>query len=130
MRRYPTEFVYQLASLLISIILVHAIYVAVVRPRAEAVLAEQAAAIQEDPSHVQERSVWVIVRDFEQEACFVLMLWAMAIMTYKGLLTGRERQILDLDLVPLSDGCGFSRKTREQLYRQNSRGINNCRTFP
>jgi len=118
MRRYPSEFVYQLASLLVSIILVHSIYVAVVRPRAEAVLAEQMAAMQEDPSHVQERSAWVIVRDFEQEACFVLMLWAMAIMSYKGLLTARERQILDLNLVPLSDGMRILPEDAREYARQ------------
>ena len=59
--------------------------------------------MQADPDYVPERSVWVIVRDFEQEACFVLMLWAMAIMAYKGVLSGREQRLLEMDLVPLSE---------------------------
>ena len=101
---YPVEFVYQLASLLVAVIVVHAVYVAIVRPRADEVLAEQAVRMQTDPDYVQERSVYVIVRDFEQEACFVLMLWAIAIMTYKGLSTGRQRRLLERELVPLDEG--------------------------
>ena len=31
-----------------------------------------------------DRNLYVLIRDFEQEACFVLMLWALAIMAYKG----------------------------------------------
>jgi len=77
-KSYPGEFVYQAAALLVAVIVVHAVYVAVVRPQADTILALQAAAMQADPDYVQERSVWVIIRDFEQEACFVLMLWAMA----------------------------------------------------
>ena len=79
-RNDSVDFVFQLASLVVALIVVHAIYVTVVRPKADLFLAEQAALMATDPDYVQERSVWVIVRDFEQEACFVLMLWAMAIM--------------------------------------------------
>ena len=103
-KQYPVEFVYQLASLLVAVIFIHALYVAVVRPRADEILADQTARMQADPDYVQERSVYVIVRDFEQEACFVLMLWAIAIMAYKGLTTGRQRRLLERELVPLDEG--------------------------
>ncbi|MEM8998357.1 MAG: MotA/TolQ/ExbB proton channel family protein, partial [Acidobacteriota bacterium] len=62
-RSYPTEFVFQLAALFVAVIAVHAVYVTTVRPRADVVLAERAAAIQSDPDYVEERSVWVIIRD-------------------------------------------------------------------
>ena len=105
MRRTDSvDFVYQLASLVVALIIVHALYVTVVRPRAEAFSAEQAALMAADPEYVQQRSVWVIVRDFEQEACFVLMLWAMAIMASKGLTTARESRLLEADLVPVAEG--------------------------
>jgi biopolymer transport protein ExbB/TolQ len=103
-RSYPVEFVFQALSLLLSVIVVHAVYVAVVRPRAEAVLADQVARMQHDPDFVQERSLWVVLRDFEQEACFVLMFWALAIMAYKGVATGREGRLLQEDLVPVPEG--------------------------
>ncbi|HXV63267.1 MAG TPA: MotA/TolQ/ExbB proton channel family protein [Vicinamibacteria bacterium] len=101
---YPVEFVFQTLSLLVAIIVVHTVYVIVVRPNAELVLADQRAQMQADPSYVQQRSSWVIIRDFEQEACFILMLWAMAIMAYKGIMASREHRLLETELVPVSDG--------------------------
>lgn len=103
-RAYPVEFVYQLASLVIAAIVVHAIYVTIVRPRAAEVLATQAAQMQVDPTYVQERSVYVIVRDFEQEACFILMLWAMAIMGFKAVGARREQRLLEMELLAVPDG--------------------------
>ena len=87
-KNYPVEFVYQALSLIVAMIIVHAVYVLIIRPQADAVLAEQQAMMEVDDNYVQERSVYVIIRDFEQEACFILMLWAMAIMASKGLKQG------------------------------------------
>ncbi|MEM8931073.1 MAG: MotA/TolQ/ExbB proton channel family protein [Acidobacteriota bacterium] len=103
-RSYPIEPVYQLASLLLAAILVHALYVSIVRPRADAELASQRAAMQADPEYVQERSLWVVIRDYEQEACFVLGLWALAIMAFKGATALRSQRLLDLDLMPVEEG--------------------------
>ena len=100
----PGDFVYQLSSLVLAFVLVHAFYVTVVRPNAEAVLAEQARLMREDPEYVQERSVWVVIKDFEQEACFVLALWALAIMGSKWLAAARERDLLEQELVPVAAG--------------------------
>jgi hypothetical protein len=77
-RSFPTEFVYQIASLLIGFIIVHATYVAVIRPNAEVAMMEQNRLLQENPDYIPRRSYFVVVRDYEQEACFVLMLWALA----------------------------------------------------
>ncbi len=73
-KQIPFEFTYQLFSLVIAILVVHAIYVSIIRPNATAVLEEQAIQIAADPSYVPERSAYVIVLDFEQEACFILAL--------------------------------------------------------
>ena len=117
-RSYPVELVYQLASLILAVIFVHAIYVAWIRPRADTVLAEQAARMQVDKDYVQERSFYVIVRDFEQETCFILMLWAMAIMAYKGVLTMREVRLLRLDLVPRAEGTRILPEDAREYARQ------------
>ena len=100
-KNYPQEFVFQVVSLILALILVHAFYVLLVRPKAEAVLAEQATMMQVDPNYVQERSAWVIIRDFEQEACFVLMLWAFAILGFKGRAAYRQQKLLDQELLRL-----------------------------
>jgi len=117
-RNYPLEFAYQALSLIVALLVVHAFYVTVVRPRADTVLAEQVAQMQADPSYVQERSVWVIIRDFEQEACFVLMLWAMAIMAYKGIAGARERRLLQEELVPLPEGTRILPEDAREYARQ------------
>jgi biopolymer transport protein ExbB/TolQ len=106
-KQLPVEFIVQLFSLVIAVIIVHAIYVSVVRPNASAILEQQAEQINTDPNYVPERSAYVVIRDFEQEACFILMLWAMSLMGYKALLTTRERRILQMDLIRLSEGTSI-----------------------
>ena len=98
------EFVYQAFALIVAILLVHAVYVSLIRPQADAVLEANAIAMLEDDSFVPERSLYVLVRDFEQESCFILMLWVLAIMSFKGYETTRERKLLQMDLMPLSSG--------------------------
>ncbi len=117
-KSYPVEFVYQLASLILAVIFVHALYVAWIRPQADSILADQAARMQLDTEYVQERSIFVIVRDFEQEACFILMMWAMAIMAYKGIAAMREQRLLHLDLVPLSEGTRILPEDAREYARQ------------
>jgi biopolymer transport protein ExbB/TolQ len=117
-KSYPQEFVFQIVSLILALIIVHSFYVLLVRPKAEAVLAEQATMMQVDENYVQERSVWVIIRDFEQEACFVLMLWAFAIMAYKSTIVARERKLLEADLVPLGEGTKILPEDAREYSRQ------------
>ena len=99
-----TEFLYQLFSLIVAAIVVHAIYVTLIRPNAEAVLEEQRQLAQQIEDYVPERSIYVVVRDFEQETCFILMFWAMAIMGYKARDALRERRLLDESLIPVPEG--------------------------
>ena len=106
-RQLPLEFIFQLFSLIISVIIVHAVYVSIIRPNAAAVLEEQAIQINANPNYVPERSTYVVVRDMEQEACFILMLWAISLMGYKALQSQRERKILQLDLIPLTQGTSI-----------------------
>jgi biopolymer transport protein ExbB/TolQ len=103
-RRPSTGLLFQTASLLVCVLVVHAFYVLVVWPRSEAVLARDAAQMQVDPAYVQERSIWVILRDYEQETEIILMLWALAVIAEKWLRLRRERRMLERELVPLSEG--------------------------
>lgn len=97
-------FAFQALALLAAAIVVHGFYVTVVWPRSEAVLAADQARMQVDPNYVQDRSLWVILRDYEQESEIVLMLWALAIIAQKALLLRREKTLLDRDLVALGEG--------------------------
>ncbi len=113
-----TEFIYQVFALIVIFIIVHAVYVAIIRPHADAVLAEQAAMLKTDKSQITQRSVFVLIRDYEQEACFILMFWAIAIMGFKGIATIRHRSLLNLDLIPLAEGMRILPEDTRDLSRQ------------
>jgi biopolymer transport protein ExbB/TolQ len=95
----PVEFVFQIFSLLIGFILVHAVYVAVIRPNADAFITEERAQLAADDDYIQQQSYYVILRDVEQETCLVLMFWALSILGYKGFSVYRQKQLLSQDLV-------------------------------
>jgi hypothetical protein len=100
---FPTEFIYQLFALLIAFILVHALYVTLIRPQADLFLQQEAINMQDNPDYVQQRSFYVVVKDYEQESCFVLMLWALAILTYKGRAVYLQQKLLERDLLGLPE---------------------------
>ena len=118
-KQLPVEFVFQIFSLFLSVILVHAMYVAWIRPQANAVLEEQQIRLEQEADYVPERSLYVIVRDFEQEACLILALWALAIMGYKARGAMRERSLLQRDLLPLAEGV----RILPEDTREHARGL-------
>ena len=113
----PVEFVYQLFALIIAIIVVHAFYVSIVRPNATEALEQQAIEAASNPDYVRERSTWVLIKDLEQESCFVLMFWALAIMGYKTRNILRERDLLDTDLVPIAEGMRILPEDTQRIER-------------
>ncbi|MCH2190271.1 MAG: MotA/TolQ/ExbB proton channel family protein [Gammaproteobacteria bacterium] len=108
MKFQQSEFFYQIVALLLSFVVVHTAYVGLVRPNAEAVLASEARAIAEQEASGEpitiERSAWVVLKDYEQEACFVLMFWVMAIMGLKAQNVGTQRKLLNQQLVSIEGG--------------------------
>jgi hypothetical protein len=103
-KSFPVELVYQVFSLLIAFILVHALYVTLIRPQANSFMEQEALNMEANPDYVQQRSFYVVVKDYEQETCFVLMLWAFSILGFKGKETLGQQRILDQDLLRLPDG--------------------------
>lgn len=99
-----SDITYQVFALMISIIIVHSIYVISIRPNAEAIMTQQIEQQQSNPDHVVQRSWFVVLKDFEQETCFILMLWAMAIMAQKAKFSNRENQLLKLPLLKVRSG--------------------------
>jgi biopolymer transport protein ExbB/TolQ len=112
------EFTYQLFSLILIIIFVHAAYEGIIRPNADAILDRQAAVMAADRTQSSERSAYVLVRDYEQESCFILMFWALAIMAFKSVTTIRHRNLLQMDLVPLAEGMRILPEDTRELSRK------------
>ena len=102
--RIPSEFAFQLLALLAAVIVVHAFYVGLIRTSADVQLEAQAALQASGEAFVPERSLYVVIRDFEQEACFILMIWALAIMGLKAWTTREETTMLERNLIEVSEG--------------------------
>ncbi|MDP2562579.1 MotA/TolQ/ExbB proton channel family protein [Psychrobium sp. 1_MG-2023] len=112
-----SEFIFQLFSLLLSIIIVHAVYVTVIRPNAQAISQQQQMAHQTNQSSQTERSIYVVLKDFEQETCFVLMLWALLIMAYKARITQQERYMLNQSMLNVQPGVSILPQDARELCR-------------
>lgn len=112
-----SEFLYQLFALILALILVHSFYVTLIRPNANAILQEQLAREAAGEAYVAERSFYIVVKDYEQEACFILMLWAFAIMGYKARRTLNERKLLSLQLLGVSEGSRVLPEDARQMSR-------------
>ena len=108
MKFQKTEFFYQIVALVLSFIVVHTIYVGLVRPNAEAVLEQERQAIAQQQETGQtvtiKRSAWVVLKDYEQESCFILMLWVMSIMGLKAQGVVAQRKLLSQPLVSVEEG--------------------------
>ena len=117
-KHFPVEFVFQMFALIIAIIIVHAFYVSVVRPNAAQVTEQENFMAEQDPDYVRGRSIWILVKDLEQESCFILMFWALAIMGYKAVKIVDERRLLEVDLVPIAEGMRILPEDTREFARQ------------
>ena len=108
MKFQKNDFFYQVVALALSFVVVHTVYVGFVRPSAEAILVaeQQAIAAQQEsgePINI-DRSVWVVLKDYEQEACFILMLWVMSIMGLKAQGIAAQRRMISRSLINVEEG--------------------------
>jgi biopolymer transport protein ExbB/TolQ len=98
--------VYSIAALLLSVIVIHSIWTLVIRPRAEAVLSQRV--VVTNSSNVkaqvlQLRSVYVILKDYEQEICVILCMWSLLLLGRQAKQTQAGRQLLDREYVKIAD---------------------------
>ncbi len=98
------DFIFQTAALVLTVVVVHALFVGVVRPQAREAATVQEALLAVDPGAEVGRSVWIVLRDPEQEICFILLIWGLILMGDKMRRVFRERAMLARELVPLATG--------------------------
>src|SRR6187551_2312874 len=99
--------VYSISALLLSVIIIHSIWTLVIRPRAEAVLSQRVTVTNSSnvkQQVLQLRSVYVILKDHEQELCVILMLWSLLLLARQGHDTRLARKLLDREYVKIGDG--------------------------
>ena len=73
-RQLPFELVYQISALVVALIIVHLVYITLIRPNAAAIAEVQAEQIAAGNVVDEEQSIYVILKDYEQESCFILMI--------------------------------------------------------
>jgi biopolymer transport protein ExbB/TolQ len=112
------EFLFEVFSLILIAVLVQGVYATVIRPRADADLARDAAMTKQQPDYIAQRSVYVILKDYEQEICFVLAFWSIAIMGYKAVTVRRSQSLLGQDLLRLPDGMKILPEDSRDYARQ------------
>jgi len=100
--------VYSISALLLSVIIIHSIWTLIIRPRAEAVLSQRVTVTQAGSNVkaqvLQLRSVYVILKDHEQELCVILCMWSLLLLARQAQDTRLARQLLDRDYVKIGDG--------------------------
>ena len=77
MKSQTNELFFQLIALLLALIVVHAVFVTVVRPNAETTIRHHAEMAAAGEDYVVPRSFFIVIKDLEQESCFILMFWAL-----------------------------------------------------
>ncbi len=117
MKSHTNEMFFQLIALLLAVIVVHAIFVTVVRPNAESTIRQHAEMAAAGEAYEVPRSFFIVIKDFEQEACFILMFWALAIMGYKTRSAMNEQKMFATQLVSISEGSRVLPEDASQLAR-------------
>jgi biopolymer transport protein ExbB/TolQ len=98
--------VYSVSAALLSIIIIHSIWTLYIRPRAEAVLGQRVEVKNSaNTTHrvLQLRSVYVILKDHEQEICVTLCLWSLLLIARQAWLTQKDRKLLEKDYVKIGE---------------------------
>lgn len=81
-------------ALVVSIVAIHSLYIGYIRPEAELAMQLAKAAGQSAP-----RDIVVILKDYEQEICLILMCWGIFLIVGKCLEILKDRYLFNVDLV-------------------------------
>ena len=117
-RKLPNEFIFSLVALALAIVVIHSAYVLHVRPMGEAILAADREKMAADPNYVSQRSIYVVVKDYEQEAVLILMFWALALMGHKAMAQRIEQRALENAPLKLPEGMKILPEDTREYARQ------------
>jgi len=89
-----SQMIKNLAALIISAITVHLAYIGLIRPQADLIMQAARKVGQSAP-----RDIFVILKDYEQEICIILMLWAGFLILSKIVAILKDRYLFAVDLL-------------------------------
>jgi biopolymer transport protein ExbB/TolQ len=105
-------------ALIFTIIFVHATYVSWIRPRGAEDTAAEQARLRTDKEYVPSRTIFLTIKDIEQEVEIGHFMWAMLIIGYKAYLVRRERQLLERELIHVPEGIKVLPEDAKDYARQ------------
>jgi biopolymer transport protein ExbB/TolQ len=114
----PSEFAWTIFALIFTVIMVHATYVSWIRPRGtEDVAAEQQRA-RTEKDYIPKRTIYITIKDVEQEFEVGHFMWAMLIIGFKAYLVRRERKLLERELIHVPEGIKVLPEDAKDYSRQ------------
>ena len=90
----PKDFLFQIISLFVSILIIHTIYLLFVDPAAA-----KEVAIAIDQNKAPNRTLAVVLKDFEQEACIILFCWALSMIFIKWKAVSTQANFIKVDFL-------------------------------
>ena len=93
-----SKLIKSLIALIISVLVVHLIYIGFILPNADVAIEAAKSQGQAVP-----RNLFVILKDLEQEICLILMLWGTYLIVNKIVAIGKDRYLFDEKLLDFSD---------------------------
>lgn len=106
-RLFSNDNLVQFVGLVFSLVSIHLVYAMWIRPQASEIIEKQKIlAAQNAPGEafVPERNIFVILKDYEQEVCFILLLWAMIIVVYKLYNVYEEKKVMGETFIEIEEG--------------------------
>lgn len=95
-------FMPQFLALLFAGLVIHTVFTLWIRPQAEAEVA-----YAEELNEAPPRSFAIVLKDYEQEACFILLIWAIGIISLKAHQLSGQRDQFELDYFDLGPGVAI-----------------------
>ena len=93
------KLMYNIGTLIFSVFLVHSIYLFSIRPNAQSILA-----LAEQNNISAPRSLSIILMNYEQEFCIILMLWAIFMLAEKINNVVKQNYMMDMDFLEFKEG--------------------------
>ncbi len=100
-KKYPKSFALKSIGLVVIILVVTAFYEFAVRPAAESDF--QAGKAISAESGQTPFSIWIVLKDYEQQVCFVLCFWALFLLALKIKDSIAENKSLEVDYLELGE---------------------------
>ena len=118
---FPKDFFFQIISLFISIIIVHTVFLLFIDPAASLQIE-----IATNENRAPDRTLAIILKDFEQETCIMLAIWALSIMWIKWSRVKEQTNLLSSDVLGTAAKQSISLeeiRDLEESLSSNSHGL-------